>query len=105
MKQVLFSQMSVDELKEIIGHSIQQSFQTLLATSEIQTKDEGEMLSRKDTAKLLKISLPTLHLLTKEGKVRGYRIGKRVLYKKSDIEKSLQEIHTKIYKNLNTPKL
>lgn len=52
-------------------------------------KGDSDLRSRKETAKTLCISLPTLHTLTKEGIIRAYRIGNRVLYKQEDIDQAL----------------
>ena len=54
---------------------------------------DPDMYSRKETAKFLRISLPTLHDWTKEGLIRAYRIGNRVLYKKEDIDQALTLIN------------
>ena len=55
-------------------------------------KNEENYLTRKEAATLLNISLPTLTEYTKKGKLIGYRIGARVIYKLSEIENSLQKI-------------
>ncbi|MEW2921269.1 helix-turn-helix domain-containing protein [Muricauda sp. ANG21] len=55
--------------------------------------NDSDMFSRKETAKFLRISLPTLHDWTKEGLIRAYRIGNRVLYKKADIDQALNLIN------------
>lgn len=49
-------------------------------------------LTRKETAALLNISLPTLTHYTKHGIIIGNRIGARVLYKRSEITNALQQI-------------
>lgn len=53
---------------------------------------DKDLKSRKETARILNISLPTLHLFTKEGIICAYRIGNRVLYKQEDIENALKVI-------------
>jgi excisionase family DNA binding protein len=58
----------------------------------------NKLLTRKEVAEILNVSLPTLHDWTKNGKITGYRIGSRVLYKTSEIFGSLIQInhaHTK----------
>lgn len=55
-----------------------------------------ELLTRTDVAKHLKVSLPTLHSWTKNGKVKAYRIGGRVLFRASEIELCLTQIKTGI---------
>jgi excisionase family DNA binding protein len=51
--------------------------------------DDNTLLSRKETAKMMHISLPTLHRCQKEGRIPLYRIGGRVLYKKTEIMKAI----------------
>jgi hypothetical protein len=40
------------------------------------------------SSKKLNISLPTLHSYTQKGILKGYKVGVRVLYKKSEVEGS-----------------
>lgn len=54
-----------------------------------------EYLTRKEVGKMLGVSLPTILDWTNTGKIIGYRIGSRVRYKQSEIEKSLSQIKTK----------
>jgi len=52
----------------------------------MQTQEE-RYLSRQEVAKILSISLPTLHALTQEGKIKHYKLGRRLIrYKQSDLE-------------------
>ena len=53
-------------------------------------KNEDEiLLSRLETAKLLKINLTSLWKHTKSGKLKSYGISNRVFYKKDEVLKSL----------------
>lgn len=54
-----------------------------------------DLLTRVEAAKLLHITLPTLRDHTKGGKLQGYRIGARVLYKRSEVLDALQEIQNR----------
>lgn len=54
-------------------------------------KDHTELLTRKETAKVFGISLPTLNEYTKTGLIIGYRIGSRVRYKKGEILEALKQ--------------
>lgn len=51
-----------------------------------------QYLTRNDVAKRLHISLPTLNEYTKSGKLKGYRINGRVLYKEDEINEALTAI-------------
>jgi len=55
---------------------------------------EDELLTRQEVANLLKIDLSTLHHWTKSGILTKYGIGKRVYYKKSEINEAIVELET-----------
>lgn len=61
-------------------------------------KSTVNYLSRQEVARLLKITLPTLHEYTKAGIIKGSRIGSRVLYLESDILDSVKEIPIQKYR-------
>ena len=71
-------------------------FQKLLNTT-VQTAVEQATahLKPNETASILSVSLVTLNEWTKEGKIKGYRIGSRIRFKQHEIEKSLLSIKTK----------
>ena len=75
----------IDQLATAIAEKLQPYF--LPQTTE-QPKEEGYR-TRNETAKMLKISLPTLNEYTKKRILTGYRVGVRVLYKQSEIESAL----------------
>ena len=75
----------IDQLATAIAEKLQPYF--LPQTIE-QPKEEGYR-TRKETAKMLNISLPTLNEYTKKRILTGYRVGVRVLYKQSEIESAL----------------
>jgi len=52
----------------------------------VEVKQNDDYLTRKETATQLNITLPTLGQYTKKGLLTSYKIGARVLYKKSEIE-------------------
>ncbi len=55
-------------------------------------KEEEDILSRKDVAQLLQISLYTLHAFVKHGQLKPLRIpgSSRVYFKRSDVIELLQ---------------
>lgn len=57
-----------------------------------------QYLTRKEVAKALRVSLPTLNELTKKGKLTGYRLNGRVLYKFSEVDSSLIQIVASKYR-------
>jgi len=60
---------------------------------------DARLLSCKEAAKQLHITTRTLSEWTFSGVVQGYRIGRRVLYKASEIEAALSAITIKKCKN------
>jgi excisionase family DNA binding protein len=54
-----------------------------------------QLLTRKDAARLLGITLPTLRAYTRSGLLKGYRIGSRVRYKRSEVINGLAPIRTR----------
>lgn len=49
-----------------------------------------EYLTREEVGKLIKLSPPTLNLYTQKGFIKAYKIGKRVLYKRAEIDGALR---------------
>jgi excisionase family DNA binding protein len=48
-----------------------------------------QLLTKVEAARLLRISLPTLDRLTKEGALKRVVLGKRVLFAEDDIEAAI----------------
>ena len=64
--------------------------------NEILTKQEKEsdydqLLSRKEVAEMLKVSLVTVSKYQKDGRLTYYRIGRHVYFKKGDIMQALED--------------
>jgi len=55
-------------------------------------RDQEELLTRDEAAKLLKINSSTLYLWTRKGKLPSYGIGNRVYYKRSEVMESLVKV-------------
>jgi excisionase family DNA binding protein len=54
-----------------------------------------ELKTRKEAAAFFDITLPTLHKWTQDGKIKGQRIGSRIRFYQSDLEKALKTIKSK----------
>ena len=76
----------------------------LIATSKVPnskpeiTQNNTEYETRKELKDRTKISYPTMNRLEKNGKIKGYRFGARVLYKKDEIDRAITEIPSIKYK-------
>jgi excisionase family DNA binding protein len=82
-----------DLIAETVNACLRRSTPTQPATP--TTQRPTGYLTRIEVASRYHVSLPTLNEYTKTGKVQGYRIGRRVLYKASEIEAALSPIKTK----------
>jgi excisionase family DNA binding protein len=65
-----------------------------VSTIILENKPEEELLTREQTARLLKVSLVTLWSWTKKDIVPAYRIGNKVRYKKSEVLDSLIKMNS-----------
>lgn len=80
--------LNADDLKNIISQAISEH---LGKSTPAPLVDVGYH-SRKETAKILHVSLPTLDKYTESGMIRGSRFGRRILYSLDDITTSLKQI-------------
>lgn len=87
-KVIEIENISVDELTEIIAEKLVEKLEKRIATL-ISKQNDDELLSRTETAKILKVELTTLWSWTKKGKITAYGIGNRVYYKRGEIMKAL----------------
>ncbi|CAM3401244.1 helix-turn-helix domain-containing protein [Zobellia roscoffensis] len=90
MKEIQFIQTTPDQLVEKILSGVRSELQEL--KNDFQPKAPTEYLTRKETKDLLRIDLSTLSTHTKNGLLQSYGIGNRVLYKRSEVEKAIQEL-------------
>ncbi|WP_312557993.1 helix-turn-helix domain-containing protein [Empedobacter brevis] len=74
----------IDDLKQSLIPELKKQL-----AEEFQPKKPVEYLSRTETAKLLKVDLSTLHRWTKTNLLTAYGLGNRVYYKRSEIDKYL----------------
>jgi excisionase family DNA binding protein len=51
-----------------------------------------QLLTVKDVMKILRISRPVLHNLTKEGKISMVRVGGSVRYQESDVQEFIERM-------------
>ena len=100
MEIIQIQNLSIDELSALIKTSTRAAITDIvLELLENQTVKREEIYgTRKEVAKTLRISLPTLNSLTyKYNILKGYRLKGRVLYKWAEVDKALTVIETKSY--------
>ncbi len=89
MNEQIFISIPLEQFKEIIKSTTLEVVNSVVKKPNQET--EGSYLTRQQVAKQLHLSLTTLDTYTKEGLLTSYKIGHRVLYKKSDLDSSLLE--------------
>jgi hypothetical protein len=87
MQQVQFVATTPQQLRNDINQDVKSLLDELKKSFEPKTP--VELLGRRDTAKLLKINLSTLHLWTVKGVLKKYGISGKVYYKRSEVESAL----------------
>ena len=87
MEQIILNGLTVPQLREMIANTFKEVYEAKekIKNQLPKTLKGDNFLSRKQTAKLLHISLPTLNEWTKDGTLTSYRIGTRVLYKNEEV--------------------
>jgi excisionase family DNA binding protein len=91
-EEQLLVTMTVKDLKSLIHSEVQEVFNEYRPATE--EKKQEAFLTREETAKALKISLPTLSALSKQGAIPSYRLRGRVLYKAAEVALSLIKVDT-----------
>jgi len=84
MGELFLQGISVDELLQRLDKLIDEK---LVKKCQDQFTISDDYITRKEVAKLLRISLPTLHDWTKTSVLPSYKMQSRVLYKRSEVEK------------------
>lgn len=79
------------DLKEIVSEVVREEIEALKSFLNYPAIVDKEYLTRDQAAKKLHVTLPTLRAWTKNGRIKAYKIARRVLYKPEDIENALRE--------------
>lgn len=95
MDNLILSTYTPEQLTGIINNAVTEAIKNIKIDA--STPQSEKLLTRKETADKLKISLVTLNDWTKRGLIQSYIIGGRVLYKDSEIEASLYKTQTVKY--------
>jgi excisionase family DNA binding protein len=84
---IQFESINAEDFKDEIINGVLLALKDFILT--LQKTDEDKLLTRKETAKMLSVSLVTLGDWNKKNIIQSYRIGNLVRYKKSDVLKAL----------------
>jgi excisionase family DNA binding protein len=95
MDNLILTSLSLPDLQAEIATAVERSIEKHIGSFQKSPLPSEELLTRKEAAKLLDVSLGTLNEYTKKGIVIGYRIGACIRYKKSEIlNNALNKIKT-----------
>jgi excisionase family DNA binding protein len=82
-QNILLSPISLDELEQRLVSRFKTEF---LSTAPNETNETGDdFLTAREVSKLIGVSLVTLHKWKKNGKLKFYRFGSRIRFRKSEI--------------------
>lgn len=95
MKSVILMPVSISDflqaIKEQTEGYIDEAILKFKNQNELTSPAHSAILSRKEAAKRLGVSLVTLHNWVKTGKVKSHKIGGSVRFKEEDVMAALQE--------------
>ena len=91
MAELKLVHMPKEELIQEIVKVLDKALEKLNINKEAQ--QEKELYTREETAKLLKVSFPTLFHWNKDGKLKAKKLGKRVYYSKQDVKEALNKLN------------
>ena len=77
---------STDQLKELITEAVAKAFDEVNK----ETFTDKDLMTRKETAQLLSVSLVSLNAWSKKGIIQPYAIEGRVFFKRSEVESALK---------------
>ena len=90
MKQIQFIQVTPEQLSEAIIDGVKTQFDNL--KTHFVPKEPTEYLTRKEVSDLFKVDISTIHNWTVKGILKAYSIGRRVYYKRNEIELAIIEL-------------
>lgn len=88
-ERMIFISFPIDELKEIIGEVVKEQLKVLQQNLISDQKIQKTFITIEETCQLLKINKVTLWCYSKDGKLKQYRIGRRVFYLSEEIGDAL----------------
>lgn len=90
MKTINFIQVTPEQLQETILQGVREGFKQF--KKEFQPEVPDEILSRTEASKMLKITVTTLDRWTNQGRLKRFGLGKKIFYKRSQLEEALVEL-------------
>ena len=94
MSQFILTSIPLKELTDLLQEIVKVEMAQFVPQPHPQptAAQHSDLLTRKEAAELLGVSLPTLHRWTQQHVLKGYRINTRIRYKRAEIEQGLKTI-------------
>jgi len=90
MKQIQFLQITPEQLQKAIIDGVKIQLNDL--KEHFSPKEPTEYLTRKEVSDLFKVDISTIHNWTVKDILKAYSIGRRVYYKRDEIELAIVEL-------------
>ena len=87
MNQIIIQSTTPEQLKALIVTGAAEALESL--REDLKKASVSKKLTRQQVKDEFQISFPTILKLEKLGKLKGYRIGRRVLFDREDVLKAL----------------
>lgn len=87
MNKVILHTITLEQLKALVIAGVAEALESL--RDELKKALVSKKLTRQQVKDEFQISFPTILKLEKQGKLKGYRIGRRVLFDREDVLKAL----------------
>ena len=82
MEQIQITQLSPETFRELVSEVIREQIE------DFHKDPPDQLITREDLSRKLKISLPTISQYTKDGILKGRKIGNRIYYRWSEVLES-----------------
>lgn len=97
--QIIMTSISIEDLSNIINVAVEKAILKLKEPADQPTEEStNDFISLEAVAKLLRVSKVTLHAYKKAGLIPFHRLGRRVLFRKSEVLNCLKTINKEIIK-------
>ena len=93
MSSIQIVQVTPEELREHLSQAVKEQIAEMKYF--LKANEKPDLLTRSETAKLLKVDKSTLYNWTKSGVLKSYAIKGRVYFKLNEIESALTEIKSR----------
>ena len=98
--EIILSGITFEQLQNSFRSIVKNEVEQIIKNLPTSQESAPELITRKETAHILGISLPTLNEWTKNGTLPAQRIGTRVRYQRANVYASLKDVETLKYRRV-----